>query len=78
LRDYEAGQFQESIVHARGALKLRPDYPEAYNNIAAANASLGRWNEAIAAADMALSLKPDFQLAKNNLDWARSHKEQQH
>ncbi len=74
LRDNQAGQFEKSIADARQALRLRPGYAEAYNNIAAAYASLGKWDQAIAAAQTAVRLKPDFQLAKNNLAWAQSQK----
>jgi tetratricopeptide (TPR) repeat protein len=74
LRDNQAGQYEKSIQDARAALRLRPDYAEAYNNIAAAYASMHRWDEAIAAAQSALRLKPDFQLAKNNLAWSISQK----
>jgi protein O-mannosyl-transferase len=74
LRDNLAGKYQTSIEEARAALRLRPDYAEAYNNIAAGSASLGNWDDAIAAARAAIRLKPDFQLAKNNLAWATSQK----
>jgi uncharacterized protein (TIGR02996 family) len=74
LRLYQEGKFSESIEAAKSALKLRPDYPEAWNNIAAADASMQRWDAAIAAAQKAIALKPDFQLAKNNLAWAVSEK----
>jgi tetratricopeptide (TPR) repeat protein len=70
LADCRAGQYEKSIQDARSALHLRPDYPEAYNNLAAAYDSMGHWDEAISAAKTALRLKPDFQLAKNNLAWA--------
>lgn len=65
---------QECIAEAREAIRLLPDFPEAYNNIAAANESLGRWDDAIEAATQALRLRPDFQLAKNNLAWSLSQK----
>lgn len=65
---------QLCIAEAREAIRLLPNFPEAYNNIAAANESLGRWDEAIEAATQALRLKPDFQLAKNNLAWSLSQK----
>lgn len=61
-----------SLDAAQHALALRPDSPEAYNNIAAAHSALGRWSEAIDAARRALALKPDFPLARNNLAWALS------
>ncbi len=74
LRDNQAGQYEKSIQDARAALRLRPDFAEAYNNIAASYASMHKWDEAISAAQSALRLKPDFQLAKNNLAWAISQK----
>jgi protein O-mannosyl-transferase len=73
--NYElAGKHEECIAAAKEALKLRPGYPEAYNNIAAANQSLGRWDEAVKAATEAVRLRPDFQLAKNNLNYALEQK----
>jgi tetratricopeptide (TPR) repeat protein len=74
LHDNQAGLFQKSIQDAREALKLRPDYAEAYNNIAAGYEGLHDWDRAIEAAQKAVSLKPDFQLAKNNLAWARQQR----
>lgn len=75
VREIQAGQFQESVVAAQAALKLRPDYAPAYNNIAVADIGLHRYDEAITAAQTALRLKPDFLLAKNNLAWALSEKQ---
>ena len=75
LAQYQAGQFAASIASARAVLTLDPRSAEAWNNIAAANASLHRWDEAVTAAQHAVALKPDFQLAKNNLAWALSEKE---
>ncbi|MGO9231168.1 MAG: tetratricopeptide repeat protein [Bryobacteraceae bacterium] len=72
LQDYQAGQYEKSIQDARAALRLRPGYAEAYNNIAAGYAAMKKWDQAIQAAQTAIRLKPDFQLAKNNLAWARS------
>ena len=74
LRLYQAAQYEQSIVAAHNALKLNPGYAAAWNNIAAANASLRRWDAAITAAQRAIALQPDFQLAKNNLAWAESQK----
>ncbi|HWD99395.1 MAG TPA: tetratricopeptide repeat protein, partial [Bryobacteraceae bacterium] len=65
------GKFRESIRAAEQALKMRPDYAEAWNNIAAGHEALGEWDEAVAAAAKAVVLKPDFQLAKNNLAYSR-------
>jgi protein O-mannosyl-transferase len=75
LRLNQEGRYKESIDAARTALRLRPNYAEAWNNIAAGYASLGQWDEAILASQEAIRLKPDFQLAKNNLAWAISEKQ---
>jgi protein O-mannosyl-transferase len=74
LRANQAGRFEESIQDARAALRLRPNYAEAYNNIAAGYESLGKWDEAIAAAKEALRINPNYQLAKNNLVWSLGQK----
>ena len=67
---YQNGQFEESLEEAKDALRLRPSYAEAYNNVAVAYLALGRWDESIAAAREALRLNPDFSLARNNLRMA--------
>jgi tetratricopeptide (TPR) repeat protein len=71
LQHYREERYVESIAASRAALALRPDYPEAWNNIGAAYNKLGRYAEAAAACEEALRLKPDFQLARNNLQYAR-------
>ncbi len=71
---YQAGDYPRSLEMARKAIALRPGYAEAYNNVAAAAASMQKWDEAIEAAKEALRLKPDFSLARNNLAWAESEK----
>jgi tetratricopeptide (TPR) repeat protein len=71
LRYYQAGRFGDSVAAARAALKLRPDYPVAWNNIAAAYNAVGFWEDGISAAQEALRLQPDYDLAKNNLAWAK-------
>ena len=74
LAAFQSGQFRDCIARAEEALRLRPDYAEAYNNIAAAHNALGEWDAGIAAAERAVALKPDFMLARNNLAHARSQK----
>ena len=72
---YQQGKFDESIQSAREALKLRPDYWEAWNNIAAAYNSESNWDEGIRAGQQAVRLRPDNQLARNNLIWAIQQKQ---
>jgi tetratricopeptide (TPR) repeat protein len=74
LKSFEAGRYDDCIEHARRALRLRSDYAEAYNNVAAGYQALGNWDEAIAAAQEAIRLRPDFQLARNNLAWSQRQK----
>ena len=55
---------------------LRPDYPEALNNLGLALHELGRHDEAVAQFEAALALRPDFAMAQNNRGtrpgrWAR-------
>ena len=71
LQDYREGHYAESIGASRDALKLRPNYAEAWNNIGAAYNKLGRYAEAVAACEQALRYKPDLELARNNLQYAR-------
>jgi tetratricopeptide (TPR) repeat protein len=71
LQNYREERYAESIAASRAALKLRPNYAEAWNNIGAAYNQLGRYEEAAAACEQALRYKPDFELARNNLQYAR-------
>lgn len=57
---------------AKQAIALKPDYAEAYNNIAAANIALHRWDEAMRAARKAIRIRPDFEPAKKNLQRAET------
>jgi tetratricopeptide (TPR) repeat protein len=74
LQQYQNHDYAACIQAAREALKLKPDYAEAYNNIAAAYQAMGMWDEAIQAALQALKIKPDFQLARNNLQYSLEQK----
>jgi tetratricopeptide (TPR) repeat protein len=71
---YSEGKYLESIGAAQTALHLQPDYPEAYNNIGAAYATMRLWDPAIQADQQAVRLQPGLQLARNNLAWALRQK----
>jgi Flp pilus assembly protein TadD len=77
LDDYRQKQYPEAVLACEQALKLRPDYAEAWNNIGAACNELGLYEKAAAALNTALLLKPDFPLARNNLNYARMMAEKQ-
>ena len=74
LRYYQAGEFTKCIDAAEEALKLKPDYGLAYNNICAAYNELKQWDKAIEAGEKAVRLIPNNALAKNNLAWAKAKK----
>ena len=62
------------VVRGEGAWLFDADgrrYLDAYNNVAAASASLGHWQEAVDAAQAALRIDPTFTMARNNLAWAQ-------
>ena len=71
LAYYNSGRYEECIAEAKKALKMKPDYPEAWNNICSAYNMLGRFADGKAAAEQALRLKPDFEIARNNLNWSQ-------
>jgi tetratricopeptide (TPR) repeat protein len=70
LAYHNAGRYQECIAAAKEALKLKPDFPEAWNNICSASNMLGRFQDGKAAGEEALRLRPDYELAGNNLNWS--------
>jgi tetratricopeptide (TPR) repeat protein len=58
--NYEIGAYKDAISNLNKALKLKPDYAEAYNNRGIAKGNMGEYKEAIADYDKALKLKPDY------------------
>lgn len=65
---YKQKQYEKCIEASRQALKLKPVFAEAYNNICSAYNLIGDYDSAIVAGKEALRIKPDFELAKNNLN----------
>jgi Flp pilus assembly protein TadD len=74
LELYNAGKFEPCIKASLDALKLKPDYDLAYNNICAAYNMLKQWDKAIEAANKGLKINPDNKLLKGNLTWALQEK----
>jgi protein O-mannosyl-transferase len=72
LQYYNAGDYQKCIDACNKALKLRPDYSEAYNNICSAYNAMKIWDKGIEACEKALQCNPNNEYAKNNLIWAKS------
>ena len=71
LQLYNEKKFYECIDACHEALRLKPDYAEAYNNICSAYNELKEFEKAMQACDSALKLNPGFTLAKNNFEYAR-------
>ena len=67
LLNYQAGRYPQCIALAREAIKLKPAFAEAYNNMGAAYMKLQQYNEAVDALKHALKLMPGFAIAQNNL-----------
>ena len=61
------GRTSEAINHFKQALRIDPDYAEAYNNMGNALFLTGRTSEAIAQYKQALQSYPDYANAHNNL-----------
>jgi tetratricopeptide (TPR) repeat protein len=74
LEYYKLGRYRDCINSAESALKLRPDYALAYNNICSAHNQLGEYDLAIKTCQKALEIDPDFTRARNNLNHARKLK----
>ena len=64
------GALDAAIASYRRALDLKPDYPEAHNNIGNELQNLRRSEEAVASFQAALALKSDYAQAHNNLGLA--------
>jgi len=69
---YNQGKYDKCIEASNQALKLKPDYADAWNNIGAAYIKLTKWDKAIDACKKALAINPSHTLANNNLKYAES------
>jgi hypothetical protein len=67
----DLGQFDEALVWLRGAVRLRPDSADAWDNVGMTLARQGHWDEAMKCYDEAIRLRPDFGEARRNraLGW---------
>lgn len=58
-----AREFEKAVIHYQRALALKPDFPEARNNLGTVYASMGRWEQAI----------PLFEKAANDFKYDNRH-----
>ncbi len=77
LKSYQEGKYQECINYCEEAIKLKPDFVDAYSNICASNVQLKQYDKAIEAGNKALQINPNHKLAKGNLNWAKTEKAKQ-
>jgi tetratricopeptide (TPR) repeat protein len=61
------GHVEEAIAHFKEALRLKPDYAEAHNNLGHALETQGRIEEALAQYREALRVYPDYFEAHSNI-----------
>jgi len=54
------GRLEEAVIHFQQALRLRPDFPEAYNNLGNAYFLKGNLDAAVAQYHQALRLRPHY------------------
>jgi tetratricopeptide (TPR) repeat protein/MFS family permease len=62
-RYIEEGRFEEAINQFKKALKINPEFVEAYNDIGSLNAWQGKFEEAINYYEKALRIEPEFKPA---------------
>jgi tetratricopeptide (TPR) repeat protein len=75
LAAYTSGRWGESAQLARAALVLDPHAALAWNNLGAAEGSMGDFANAIAAEQHALAENPTLAIARNNLAAFEAHRE---
>jgi lipoprotein NlpI len=73
---FSAGQRDRAIHDFDTAIRLRSDYPDAFNSRGTAYADGGQLDRAIQDFDEALRLKPDYARAQKNRTHAYHEKSQ--
>ncbi|MCC6691563.1 MAG: tetratricopeptide repeat protein [Bacteroidia bacterium] len=71
-------RYGDCIKYAEMAIKLRPNYAEAYNNICAAYSKMNNWDEAERACQQAQRINPSLQTAGENLRYIQQQKNRPH
>ncbi len=67
----EAGQFEKAAAELEKAIRISPDYADAYTNLAAQHARMGRFEEAIGDANHAMELTKPNSVDLSNMAFAQ-------
>lgn len=70
------GDFEAAVKEYSKVVELRPDLPEAYNNLGVAQKRKGDLTKAAESFDKALELKPDYTAAISNRGWVLAEQNQ--
>ena len=73
-RALAAGNWRAGLAHYEQALRLRPDFVEAYNDLGMALQHFGEWARAAQCYRQAIHLMPSFAPAYNNMGNASGHR----
>ena len=66
-----------NMIRLSEAIKLKPDYADAHNNLGLAYHRKGEYDKAIASYNQALAIDPNYKKAKENLELAKNLKTEQ-
>jgi len=67
IRHHQARRLHDAIACYQKTIDLKPDFPDAHNNMGVALREQGRLTEAVACYRRAVNLKPDYPDAHSNL-----------
>jgi hypothetical protein len=70
--NYRIRRYHESIIQARNAILIKPDFAPAYWAIGISYGRMGQWDLAIANIETALKIDKGFDDAKDSLKWAKA------
>lgn len=70
------GDLDAAVREYTRVVELRPDFPEAYNNLGVALKKKGKLDEALDNFNRALQLRPDYSDALSNRGWLYSQRSQ--
>ncbi|HXV83606.1 MAG TPA: tetratricopeptide repeat protein [Candidatus Binatia bacterium] len=70
------GDFEAAVREYSKVVELRPDLPEAYNNLGVAQKRKGDLTKAAESFNQALKLKPDYTAAISNRGWVLAEQNQ--